>query len=513
MERNVQKPDNTLFFRDLALSRDGTPRVYLSEWLWKRGDHWLLTGDNESGTDMLSSLAGGNRANIGIQGRMELPIPPEKTRFVSFSEAAALIEYERAHDDSDFTEGGVDPGRTAFAFIAKKAGVPFESLSNDPVVVACGVNRFGDRGIKYLSTGETRRMLLCEALLADPLLLVIEDPFDGVDTQGREAIEARLDEYTRGQGSLLLVMERPERIPRGITHALELSDGRISYSGKIGAFLEWKDRERDSERERSANEQARLAASLSPLIDRKEDDATSAAAPKDVPLVEMRKVTVEWSGRKVLDSVDWTLENGVHWLIRGPNGSGKTTFLELITGDNTQVYRNDVRLFGKRRGTGETIWEIKERLGIVSYRMHVEFRLVGDIDVESVVLSGFHDSIGLYCQKAEEETRKAKAWLELGGFSGREKERFSELSYGEQRAVLILRAVVKNPLILILDEPCHGLDDAHRRLVLNLLESIGNSRRTTLLHVTHDPSERLPCERHVLELLPGEVPMYRTLAT
>ena len=196
--------------------------------------------------------------------------------------------------------------------------------------------------------------------------------------------------------------------------------------------------------------------------------------------------------------------------IVGPNGSGKTTFLELITGDNMQVFSNDIKIFGARRGSGETIWDIKKKLGIVSYRLHVEYRMVGS-SLLSVIVSGFKDSIGLYEKATDVEIAAAKKWLELGGFTGRENESFNNLSYGEQRAVLILRAVVKAPQILILDEPCHGLDESFRQKILDLLEIVAQSGTTTLLHVTHDPTEALAAEKHILEFHPGESPMYKII--
>ena len=191
---------------------------------------------------------------------------------------------------------------------------------------------------------------------------------------------------------------------------------------------------------------------------------------------------------------------GEHWLVRGPNGSGKTTLLELITGDNMQVFCNNVSIFGRRRGTGETIWELKEKMGIVSYRLHLEYRMVGGTDIEAVLLSGFHDSIGLYQQRSQVEQMAVERWLEIGGFQGRGHEAFSSLSYGEQRAILILRAAVKCPPLLILDEPCHGLDGNQRSRILHLLETIAATGTTTLLHVTHDVTEVLTCEQHILEL-------------
>jgi molybdate transport system ATP-binding protein len=211
----------------------------------------------------------------------------------------------------------------------------------------------------------------------------------------------------------------------------------------------------------------------------------------------------------VLDRINWTLYEGEHWLIRGPNGAGKTTLLELITGDNMQVFSNEIYLFGKRRGTGETLWDLRKKLGIVSHRLHLEYRMVGGVPLETVLISGFHDSIGLYEAASDAERLAARKWLRLSRLERRAGEPFSSLSYGEQRAALILRAAVKCPPILILDEPCHALDEQSRRMVLDLLETIAEQRTSTLLHVTHDPTEALPCEKHVFEFYPGQTPMYR----
>ena len=228
-------------------------------------------------------------------------------------------------------------------------------------------------------------------------------------------------------------------------------------------------------------------------------------------LVKMNNVTVRWGDNTVLDNLSWELKPLEHTLIRGPNGSGKTTLLELITGDNMQVFSNDVSIFDRRRGTGETIWELKEKMGIVSYRLHLEYRMLGGIDIEAVILSGFHDSIGLYQSRSQVEQILVKKWLNLAGFAGREKENFQNLSYGEQRAILILRAAVKCPPLLILDEPCHGLDEENRRMVLDLLEIIASTGTTTLLHVTHEVDEVLPCEKNIIQLLPGQKPMYKLI--
>jgi molybdate transport system ATP-binding protein len=215
----------------------------------------------------------------------------------------------------------------------------------------------------------------------------------------------------------------------------------------------------------------------------------------------MRDVNVGWGEKRVLSKLNWTVYPLEHWLIRGPNGAGKTTLLELVTGDNPQVFCNHVALFGKRRGTGETLWDIRRRLGIVSHRLHLEYRMVGDTTVEGVLVSAFHDSIGLYETPTDSETQAARRWLALAGMEDRGHRPFGSLSFGEQRMALILRGAVKSPPLLILDEPCHGLDRPSRALVLALLETIAETRTSTLLHVTHDPTEVLRCEGRVLEFV------------
>jgi molybdate transport system ATP-binding protein len=214
----------------------------------------------------------------------------------------------------------------------------------------------------------------------------------------------------------------------------------------------------------------------------------------------MRDVNVGWGEKRVLCHLNWTVLPGEHWLIRGPNGAGKTTLLELITGDNMQVFSNDVSIFGKRRGSGETLWDIRSRLGIVSHRLHLEYRRVGDTPLEAVLISGFYDSIGLYEVPGDREKAAAKQWLALAGLDARRNEPFKALSYGEQRVALILRGAVKSPPLLILDEPCHGLDTEGRSLVLDLMDTVAALGASTLLHVTHDPTEVRPFEKHVLEM-------------
>ncbi len=511
--------------------------VVVPELSWKmnEGEVWLVTGANGGGkADLLNALEGSLKIIPNTEGLFS-NIYSDSVELVSLERAARLIQEERENDESDYLEGGVDHGRTGRLFIAQgvnpqlKKGTELPDnlkyLDNDPAIKLCGIERILDRGLKYMSTGEIRRTLLARALVSGKKLLILSDPFAGLDIQSRTILLDFFDSIAKRSGSaqphIILGMERWHEIPDAITHVLEFTDKKVSFCGARSDYeklLADRTTEKEAQAEKAKQDFTEGFTELTQTTknaagtenDKDLAESNTNTAPQDY-LVEMNKVNVGWDGHTVLKNLTWSLKRGEHWLVRGPNGSGKTTFLELITGDNMQVFSNDIKIFGNRRGSGETIWDIKKRLGIVSYRMHVEYRMLGGTSLLAVIVSGFRDSIGLYGAPSDMEVAAAKKWLALGGFAGRESENFGNLSYGEQRAILILRSAVKTPEILILDEPCHGLDEQYRTKILHLMELIGNGGTTTMLHVTHDPSEVLPCEKHILELHPGEDPMFKII--
>ncbi len=491
-------------------------------WTMKEGESWLVIGPNGGGkADFINALSGDINLSIipnstsNDNCSLYSNCFANSTDLVSLERAARLIQEEHENDESEYIEGGVDIGRTGRVFITEalfgkiKKGTTLPpqalALDNDSSVQLCGIRSILDRGLKYMSTGEIRRTLLARALISKKQLLLLSDPFAGLDVQSRSILLTFFNTICQKQSpSIILGMERWHEIPDAITHVLEFSNKKISFCGTRKEYEQLLQNREISNKNESLTQKQQFAENLDQIINK-----TNNENPLEEKLVEMYNVNVGWDDHKVLSNLTWTLNNGEHWLIQGPNGSGKTTFLELITGDNKQVYCNDVRIFGQKRGTGESIWDIKKNLGIVSYRMHVEYRMLGGTSLRDVIISGFRDSIGLYGEfPSDLEIAAANKWLALGGFSGREKEGFGSLSYGEQRAILILRSAVKTPKILILDEPCHGLDEQYRNKVLQLMEKIASTGTTTLLHVTHDPTEALSCEHHILELHPDEIPMY-----
>lgn len=513
-------------------------------WKMQSGEAWLVTGPNGGGkAEFLKALSGQLKIIPNQDGGIYSNTFSQSAEIVSLERAAALIEEERRNDESEYIEGGVDHGRTGRVFLCEAiSGMKFKrdlsgktalpefasKLESYPEVKLCGIEKILDRGLKYMSTGEIRRTLLCRALLSKKQLLILSDPFAGLDAESRRILLSFFDSIAGRQLNadgvsdfprIILGMERFYEIPDAVNMVLEFSERRLSFCGARSEYEALLAKRGAAKEETREAEKSAFVSEIGFINKETAALQNAANSPKDggideagsrAPLVEMHGVNVGWDDHRVLANLNWTLRKNEHWLIQGPNGSGKTTFLELITGDNMQVFSNDVRIFGARRGSGETIWDIKRRLGIVSYRLHVEYRMVG-ASLLDVLVSGFKDSIGLYEKASDSEIAAARKWLALGGFSGSEGKGFNSLSYGEQRAILILRAVVKAPEILILDEPCHGLDEKFRQKILDLLETVAASGTTTLLHVTHDPTEALECEKHILEFHPNEDPMYKII--
>lgn len=218
-------------------------------------------------------------------------------------------------------------------------------------------------------------------------------------------------------------------------------------------------------------------------------------------LLELRGVNVRYGDITVLQDLDWTLRPGQHCSISGPNGSGKTTLLSLINGDNHQAYGQDITLFGRRRGSGESVWDIKQKFGLLSTQLHLNH--VRGMRVLEVVVSGFFDTIGLYDDWGDQQRQIADQWLQALGMSGMGREPFDTLSFGMQRMVLLARAMVKSPVILLLDEPCLGLDGHHADIILQAVDHIAENSDSQVLFVSHSAGETPICINQWLEFVPG----------
>jgi molybdate transport system ATP-binding protein len=447
------------------------------------GEHWAIVGANGSGKTALGSLLC-NRLEI-LSGTMTGTM---SAAFVAFETVDEILEIERYHDDSDFLDR-IDHGTLVRDFLlANRPG------SGPRLAEMASRLAFADlleRGIRYLSTGEMRKIVICRALLQNPEMLVLDEPFDGLDRESCDVLRELIADCARQGIRIVLLLNRFEEILPLITHVAYVRACSIGVAGPKNELL-------------GSEALRRLHAFHYTLPSRlPEPDRIRAAPPTETgePLVVMKDVVVRYGEKTVLNRLNWTVRPGEHWKITGPNGSGKSTLLSLVSGDHPQAYANDIRLFGRQRGTGESIWDIKQRLGLVSTAFQQSYRAGATAGM--AVISGFFDSIGVYVRYTPRQQDIARQWLAILHMDHLYDAPLKSLSYGEQRMILLARAMVKQPRLLVLDEPCQGLDEINREMVLKLVDHLGTAGRTQLLYVTHHPEDHLPCVSHCLELVPA----------
>lgn len=429
----------------------------------------LVTGPNGSGKSTAARAVGARVAG---------------SRVLSAESQQAFYEAQLAADESNFHQG-VDTSATVGELLG-------DAGARHPLRTAFRLEPLWERRYRQLSTGEARKVLLLQAVLGAPSLLILDDPFDGLDRSARTELAQAIVHVAERLPVLVVGAFGARELPfapRSLREVVVIAERRLTFRGTPQAFL--------AQAADGPHPHPPLPVSLGtwyPPLD------------PNVPLVQLIGGHVSHGEQVVFEGLDFSVFAGQHTLIEGPNGAGKSTLLEMITGDHPQAYSNDLHLFGRRRGSGETVWDIKKNVGIVSSRLHRDYRVGGS--VEEVLLSGLFDSIGVYQTPEPSDRARARAWLawlDLGLAPGAA---FRELSFGQQRLVLIARAAIKVPPLVVMDEPTSGLDPDNRLRALDLVESLCTQKKSTVLMVTHRPDERAFWQDHIrgaiLSLAPAD---------
>ena len=435
------------------------------DWVVQPSSQWVVTGPNGSGKTLLMQVLLGKvpAARPGEVRFYDAQLPAQMAQ-VSFEQAQRILTREQELDLARGFSGSEDEGTTVSQFLgARDSDLP---------------DRFGlrvllDSPISALSNGEMRKVLLIRALASQPRLLILDEPFDGLDSAARTTLADLIRQTAEAGTQIILVTHHTDEIAAPFTHLLRLEAGRVAFCG----------------------ERTEASAGVAVVADRPPAARVALPGEDAAPVVEMRGVRITYGEREIIAGLNWTVRRGEHWAIVGPNGAGKTTLLRLISADHLQAYANDITLVGRKRGSGESIWEIKQRMGVLSPELQFHYR--GGLTVGEVVLSGFFDSVGLYRRATPAQQDQAGAWLDLLTLDGAAE--YGSLSYGQKRVVLLARALVKNPDLLLLDEPCQGLDPANSRRLIELVSRATEERGTQILYVTHRREELPRCITHILE--------------
>ncbi len=328
-----------------------------------------------------------------------------------------------------------------------------------------GIGYLLEEKLIQLSNGENKKLQLLNALLQQPAVLIMDQPFTGLDTLTRQWLNGQVNRLKQS-GVLVIVICSTDEIPDSTDQLIILEQGTMKTMEDRLSFQQQPSITTDLT-------ESSIATAI-PL---------SAAHPEFDSIIDMEDVTVRYGEKLILDRISWRVLPGECWLLSGPNGAGKSTLLSLVNGDNPQAYANKIHLFGQRRGSGESIWDIKKKTGFLSPELHVYFNAASS-GFETVA-SGLFDTIGLFRQIGPEDTEWVMQWMEVCGVSQLKDKRLFELSTGEQRMLLLARAMVKDPPLLILDEPCQGLDPDRKHQLLELINRVCTVTRKTLVFVSH----------------------------
>ena len=408
--------------------------------------------------------------------------------YVCFEQAKALCERDKKLDDSEFRADASDPGTPVQTLIlgGREPDASFYHWTE-----RLQMKHFLHRGLRFISTGEMRKTLLVTAILSDPALLILDSPLDGLDHDSQAEMRRIIDELLQSTNlTVLMLCRQMEDVPFGVTHILVLKQGTMLACDTRSLILT------DPSVQALMNPPVALLGELPP----------TAARPYELtpgkPLLELSNVAVSYGELVVLRDVNWLFERGAHCCVSGPNGCGKTTLLSLITGDNHKAYGQNITLFGIRRGSGESVWDIKQKFGQLDTQLQLNF--ARGMRVVEVVVSGFFDTIGLYDEWGDAQRTSAESWLRALGLADHYDDNFDALSFGLQRMVLLARAMVKSPVILLLDEPTLGLDGHHRKLMLRAIDHIAQNCDTQIIFVSHSAGETPACINQHLNFEPRD---------
>jgi molybdate transport system ATP-binding protein len=470
-----------------------------------KGDHWALVGESGSGKSaLLHTIAGNLNASGGtIQYHFfeeYLKQHPDNTTHLTHHQLIALVEprhhFRNLSNTTDFyyqqryNSSDSDDALTVQEYLHTIKPLPQPNIywHFDKIITTLKLDQLSHKQLIKLSNGETKRLRIAAALIKNPILLLLDSPLTGLDVQTRAEFNAIIDEIT-ASGITVVMATSPYEIPDAITHVAVLKNGAIVNTDTKAEF----------------NPQL-VEPKQTDSIDKDELKAllnADTASTTYQQIIGMNKVNIRYGTNIVLNDVSWQVKPGDKWALLGHNGAGKSTLLSLINGDNPQAYANDIILFDKKRGSGESIWDIKKKIGFVSPELHQYFPT--DNSCLQVIESGYYDTLGLFRQSNKERAAIALRWMKALEIDKYARVLLKNIPASAQRLCLLARALIKNPPLLIFDEPCQGMDSHQQQHFKNLVDTICSLSNVTLIYVTHYQHEIPDSVDQVLKLEKGSV--------
>lgn len=474
--------DPVVHIAQLNLQYAGEVVLDQLDWQVFRGECWLIGGKSGSGKSALAKVVAGLEKGTGtveINFARHSSLPPRVLYVSNWYEFTNLEGDRNFYYQQRYNKHQKNDTLTVYAELAAYAQA--EGLSFGDLEKYLDLFEFIDlKGTQLieLSSGEHKKLQLIKALWLQPQLLIVDEPYTGLDKASRKKLNGFFDDLA-AVGVQLVLVTNEQDLPACINRFAEIDKGNIKQVDSVQALSV------DASRSRKPL----------PLFLQE-----APVSPAEV-MVHMEKIHVRYGDKVVLKGIDWTVRAGEKWLLQGHNGSGKSTLLSLITGDHPQAYANNIALFGQPRGSGESIWDIKERIGIISPELHWYFDKTAR--VWQAIASGFYDSIGLFRQVSYEKQQKINQLLDFFELTEVKDRLITTLPLGKQRLVLLARTIIKNPALLILDEPCQGLDHTQTAFFNAVVDELCGFGKT-LIYVGHYETQLPNCLEKKMVLEKGE---------
>ncbi len=456
--------------QNLTLEREQQLLLDNANFSINSGDQLLVVGASGCGKSSLAEALAGQfyyRGNIKINTGNDLTTTGVTMvpQFFYFKDNRGLSDfyYQQRYNSQDNES-------------TAKVGDELATLANreqvDHLLEILNLRHRINTPLIQLSSGERKKIQLIKALANPTPIIILDTPYIGLDLPAVTNLNRYLQQLAASGISLIIIADYCE-CPDFISKILQIEQRQVWVIQR---------------------------SKYNPSIDNKNEVELQISKPAEFyadligeyqTLVRFNDVTIRYGDKTILDNINWHVKSGDKWQLLGVNGAGKSTLLSLITGDNPQAYANQIYLFDRRRGSGETIWEIKRNIGYISPELHWNF--AQNLSCLNVILSGFFDTPGLYARANDQQIKLAQQWLTSLGLGEHSNRQFFQLSTGLQRMILLIRAIVKNPPLLIFDEPCQGLDDFHTRQFLALVDELFADSRHAIIYVSHRPDQIPNC--------------------
>jgi len=451
------------------------------DWQINNGENWLLDGESGSGkTSLVKIIAGQENENVKFSFHENSSLLPKAIYIENWYQFKNLEGVANFYYQQRYTSlQAKDTHTVNVELINYGEAYNLDFGKVEALLEALGFSSLRRSTLIELSSGEHKKLQLVKALWLRPQLLILDQPYTGLDALSRQNLNQLLDQIA-DEGVQYVLISNEKELPSTINRFATIANGMLSVSDQ-----------------RTSNSiQLEKVKKAIPYFLRE------ASAYTSTNLITLTNVNVSYGEKQVLKNINWTVNAGEKWLLQGHNGSGKSTLLSLVNGDHPQAYANDIYLFGNKRGSGESIWDIKKHIGLISPELHWYFDQ--SATVWQSIASGFADSVGLFSTLVEGKKKMVNELIHFFDLDAYQNDLLTVLPLGKQRLVLLARTIIKNPELLILDEPCQGLDLEQIKHFNQLVDELC-SNGMTVIYVAHNDDQLPNCLTNRLVLNKGEV--------